>query len=1625
MKTAIYSLYQRKELGRASFFVRQCLPSLGETRQLLILVNDEGMDGFADYCRELSPYIHVLGGERNLGVAGGRNELIRYGLEAGYEFFISCDNDILFDEGYFAAIERAYERIRKTDAHVGLVQPVLLDGRRLKPALGLADVANWQEFGDGARLDKSLLQQPWSWFAAELGPEKANEAIYHAGISNPWVAHFSGTTPADASDLPWDASHEALYGTVRPTLRLAPEWLANALTVGAPVRVFTVAGGITAFHKDAFATNGEYNEKFNPFGYEDSEFGFRATQKGLNNYLLCDVLAIHDPFMGVSNRELSSHATIARLRAVEIADLPASDPRRAYALGQSLFFCWSGHNNQVRAAISQGEIAKADAASSATGFFASYVLNFLYGLFGTKDVDGKAAKGHLFDRLLPMGFTGHEARDVALELGRSTRFRASDLKITVAEGAGSRRILSVGAMNCRLEEGDAGKPVATSRYVDVYLILAETAEHQFELRVNLQANADTFAAKVAVDATGPMNSEFRAPPKVKLLGSARNTYDLGSFSTEDIYPAPSFDKSQKWLPELARETGGIRVTGGAFSWLVDPLLAYLSGKTPQAETAAAKPVPTAAVAAAANRPAPTATVAPVAAKAASVPAASRPAPAPTSENPASAPAPKKKRVLVFTDSRGQHKPAGQEHRIFGERIKDDPRLEVDLFLCPMKWTTTLDFLEMFDGEKLASYDAVVLWTGIVDWSPRPVSSAINDLYDNASASNLENAWLNTRDYSKKVVNNKKAMFDQVFGAESVRAYFASPFETLYANEKTSNMYGLEMARQHLVPRLAAIRNLVFINANRFVPGWEGDFKKGRPANIDVTHAYSDLFSEGLAATASIVDLRKWSHDQVKHYTCDNIHVTKAGSDYIYDEVMKAIGLPGLASPDAGAVTAALPAAAAAAKPPVAPAAPIAAKPAIASPATATAKPATHPIGQLISKSMVSSFTGIAKPERFLGNKQAKVLESAGAGKYLATLVIGVRLKPGDVPRMRNFMFLLKWLEHHYSGLFDLLIVEQDSQKRLDFQALGLGSHARYEFIHNPGEYNRGWGYNVAVKHFCTESKVVVLMDTDVLTGSNFVREVMDCHSKYDAISPYQNIYYTNEAEAESVYAGMRIDHLANPRCIKNPVTVAGGLLIIKRDTYLNLKGFEQYVGYGCEDRAFDVTLFNHVPEARLRIAPVSYVHLFHPRDIDGRDRFDEIYEHLVSNYGCKYEKALGPFDFIHKNCQHASPLETLSLMRARAESFGDPDLYSGGGPETVNGTRPRRADAVPNPALILPPDFTSVFEYKQKEIYASAPAPDSEELATFYNAYKGKRCFIIGNGPSLNKHDLSLLKDEYTFGVNSFYYKTRETGFTPYFYVVEDSSVMKENIEEIRKYDAPFKFFPTNYKALHPKQPNTFFFRMNRGFYEKSSPNYVVPRFSTDASDVLYCGQSVTYINLQLAYFMGFEEVYLIGMDFSYVIPASHSRKGDVLISDTDDPNHFHKDYFGKGKSWKDPKLDRVALNYRMARLVYESTGRRVFNATVGGNLDVFERADYERLLKPAAAGNRVAQASASLREANNLYRAKDYSGALSAFVQLARADEGFALYRRSALDAFLQAREAGQVCGPSDVSFVRSQIGI
>ena len=238
--------------------------------------------------------------------------------------------------------------------------------------------------------------------------------------------------------------------------------------------------------------------------------------------------------------------------------------------------------------------------------------------------------------------------------------------------------------------------------------------------------------------------------------------------------------------------------------------------------------------------------------------------------------------------------------------------------------------------------------------------------------------------------------------------------------------------------------------------------------------------------------------------------------------------------------------------------------------------------------------------------------------------------------------------------------------------------------------------------------------------------------------------------------------------------------------------------------------------------------------------------------------------------------------------------------------------------------------------------PQSERIATFRGAYQGHRAFIIGNGPSLNKHNLSLLRNEITFGVNSIFYKFDEMGFKPTFYVVEDKLVAEDRGPEISRLAGMTKIFGRKLSYAIQDSPETIWLNVVYDF-----SNYKgFPHFSEDATKCLWVGGTVSYLCMQLAYFMGIREVYLTGFDHHYEIPADAKINGTEITSASADPNHFHPEYFGEGKRWHDPRLDRMELAYRRAKEVFESDHGRILNATVGGYLEVFDRVDYSSLFE-------------------------------------------------------------------------------
>ena len=74
--------------------------------------------------------------------------------------------------------------------------------------------------------------------------------------------------------------------------------------------------------------------------------------------------------------------------------------------------------------------------------------------------------------------------------------------------------------------------------------------------------------------------------------------------------------------------------------------------------------------------------------------------------------------------------------------------------------------------------------------------------------------------------------------------------------------------------------------------------------------------------------------------------------------------------------------------------------------------------------------------------------------------------------------------------------------------------------------------------------------------------------------------------------------------------------------------------------------------------------------------------------------------------------------------------------------------------------------------------------------YKGQRCFIVGNGPSLNLEDLNKLKNEKTFAFNRIYYIFDKTEWRPSFYITEDIKIISNSLDEINKLNLKNIFVP-------------------------------------------------------------------------------------------------------------------------------------------------------------------------------------------------------------------------------------------
>lgn len=225
------------------------------------------------------------------------------------------------------------------------------------------------------------------------------------------------------------------------------------------------------------------------------------------------------------------------------------------------------------------------------------------------------------------------------------------------------------------------------------------------------------------------------------------------------------------------------------------------------------------------------------------------------------------------------------------------------------------------------------------------------------------------------------------------------------------------------------------------------------------------------------------------------------------------------------------------------------------------------------------------------------------------------------------------------------------------------------------------------------------------------------------------------------------------------------------------------------------------------------------------------------------------------------------------------------------------------------------------------------KVKTWQNKYKGQKAVILCNGPSLNDTDFDQLKDCFTIGLNKINLLFHRTDFRPDVVVAVNPLVLEQNQDFFNETEIP----------CFLGQTATPFIKNRSNIHFLHTKSAVEDRFCRDISWSVNVGATVTFLALELAFYLGFEQVTLIGCDHYF---SSKGTANKVVTAGEKDLDHFDPNYFSGGMKWQLPDLARSEYNYQHAREVFEEFGRKLYNSTTKTGLDVLERMSLDEFLK-------------------------------------------------------------------------------
>lgn len=219
-------------------------------------------------------------------------------------------------------------------------------------------------------------------------------------------------------------------------------------------------------------------------------------------------------------------------------------------------------------------------------------------------------------------------------------------------------------------------------------------------------------------------------------------------------------------------------------------------------------------------------------------------------------------------------------------------------------------------------------------------------------------------------------------------------------------------------------------------------------------------------------------------------------------------------------------------------------------------------------------------------------------------------------RKKNLISILNYLSWVIDSESEIILVEQDSESKINWlKDIKKSEKINHIFIKNSEIFNKGWGYNIGALN--ANGEVLIFHDSDIIIKLDSYRYCLsvlhNLQSKYDVVNPYNKIYYMDESQSTNfINQNYNFNNLPFNDHIE-PGVVSGGIFMIKKDKFLNIKGFdEECYGYGHEDTIFDIKM--KLMECNIFTLNNLCVHIFHDKSVDNYYDYIEKNENMYKLY---------------------------------------------------------------------------------------------------------------------------------------------------------------------------------------------------------------------------------------------------------------------------------------------------------------------------------------------------------------------------------------------------------------------------